>query len=180
MHERRFSGGVERLRSPERIVVLDIDNVVKLSLEGIEVKSLLDIGTGSGLFAEEFSKHNIEVSGIDVSEEMIEAAKSYIPNGDFKKAIAEEIPFEDKCFDVSFFGVVFHETDDMLKALKEALRVTKTRVMILEWPYKSGEYGPPLEHRIKPELMDKYIKEAGFNKYDKIELKNLDLYRLNI
>lgn len=180
MHERRFNGGVDRLRSPERVSVLEIDKVIKLSLDGIKIESLLDIGTGSALFAEEFAKQNIKVSGIDVSEEMISAAKSYVPNGDFRLAPAEKIPFTDKVFDASFFGVVLHEADDMQKALNEALRVSRERILILEWPYKAGEFGPPLEHRIKPEIINDLFNKAGFNNYDKIELQNLDLYRLNI
>ena len=180
MHEKRFSGGVERLRSPERISILEIDRVVNLLLEGSEIESMLDIGTGSGLFAEAFAKQNISVSGIDVSEEMIEAAKKYVPSGNFKKAVAEELPFQDKFFDASFFGVVLHEADDMLKALKEAHRVTTKRVLILEWQYKAGEFGPPLEHRIKPEVITKLYKDAGFFDYDEIDLRELVLFRLNI
>ena len=180
MHERRFSGEVERLRSPERLTILETNKIIKLSLEGIAAKSLLDIGTGSGLFAEEFSKKDLNVAGIDVSEEMIKAAKEFVPKGNFKLAVAEEIPFEDKSFDASFFGLVFHEVDDMLKALLEAKRVSNKRVLILEWQYKAGEYGPPLEHRVKPEQMSKVIKDAGFKNYDKIELKELVLYRLNL
>ncbi len=180
MHEKRFSGGVERLRSSERISNLEIDKVVSLSMDGIAIKSLLDIGTGSGLFAEAFAKQNISVSGIDVSEEMIEAAKKYVPSGNFKKAVAEELPFQDKSFDVSFFGVVLHEADDMLKALKEARRVSTKRILILEWQFKAGEFGPPLEHRIKPEVITKLFKDAGFSNYDKIDLKELVLYKLNI
>ncbi len=180
MHEKRFSGGVERLRSPERISNLEIDKVVSQSLDGIAIKSLLDIGTGSGLFAEAFAKQNISVSGIDVSEEMIEAAKKFVPSGNFKKAVAEELPFQDKSFNASFFGVVLHEADDMLKALKEARRVSTKRVLILEWQYKASEFGPPLEHRIKPEVITKLFKDAGFSDYDKNDLKELALYRLNI
>ena len=179
MHEKRFSGGADRLRMPERISILEIDKVVNLSLDGITVKSLLDIGTGSGLFAEAFAKQNIEVSGIDVSEEMIKAAKFYVPAGNFKKAVAEKLPFTDNTFDASFFGVVLHEADDMVKALQEARRISKKRVLILEWQYKAGEFGPPLEHRIKPDVLVNLFDGTGFKDYDKIDLNDLVLYRLN-
>jgi len=177
MHERRYNGGTDRLRTPERLAILEVERVVNSVLEE-DIKSVLDIGTGNGLFAEAFASHGKEVTGIDVSEEMIKAARKNLPNGKFEIALAEEIPFPDKIFDLAFMGLVLHETDDLLKALKEAKRVTKNRVAILEWPYKVGEYGPPLEHRIKPENLDSAIKEAGYTSYQKNELKNLILYDL--
>ena len=56
MHERRFTGDVERLRAPERIARLEVDRVVNLCLEGTRVDNVLDVGTGSGIFAEAFSE----------------------------------------------------------------------------------------------------------------------------
>ncbi len=52
MHEKRFSGDINRLRSPERQERLEVERVTGLCLEGIFPKTMLDIGTGSGLFAE--------------------------------------------------------------------------------------------------------------------------------
>lgn len=84
MNERRFKGSIERLRSAERVSRLEIDRVVDGSLEAIEAKTLLDVGTGSGLFAEAFAKRGVRVTGIDVSEEMLEAARHFVPTGDFQ------------------------------------------------------------------------------------------------
>ena len=54
MHERRFKGEVERLRAPERIQRIEVDRVVNLCLEGVRADSVLDVGTGSAIFAEAF------------------------------------------------------------------------------------------------------------------------------
>ena len=179
MHERRFHD-VGRLRTPERIKLLEVEQVVKLILENTNVKNVLDVGTGSGLFAEEFSRHGLEITGIDVNENMLEAARKHLPQGNFKYGLAEDIPLPDDSFDLVFLGVVLHETDDLNKALNEAKRVSKQRVAILEWPYTEGVYGPPLEHRIKPELLDSLIKECGFKEYEKIPLKNIELHLLKL
>ena len=48
MHEKRFDGKVERLRSPERVQRLEVDRVVDLCLEGDEIRDVLDVGTGWG------------------------------------------------------------------------------------------------------------------------------------
>ena len=51
MHEHRFHGDVSRLRSPERLAWLEVDRVVELSLQGGNIRRVLDVGTGSGVLA---------------------------------------------------------------------------------------------------------------------------------
>ncbi len=85
MHEKLYYGGVERLRGPERVARLEVDRVATLSLEGGDLKRVLDVGVGSGLFAEEFSQRGLEVVGVDVNPEMIVAAKRFVPKGDFRE-----------------------------------------------------------------------------------------------
>lgn len=178
MHEKRFNGETDRLRSPERVKLLDAEKVVSLSVENINPKSVLDIGTGTGLFAEAFAKLVPDVTGIDVSDDMLEKAKLHVPGGKFEKAQAEELPFAEASFDVVFMGLVFHETDEQLKALQEARRTAKKRVAILEWAYEEGPQGPPLEHRLSDETISGYISKAGFKSFDKVKLNQLVLYRL--
>jgi ribosomal protein L11 methylase PrmA len=59
MHEKRFEGDIDRLRTPERVERLDVERVVDLCLEKVKVHSVLDVGTGSALFAESFSKRGL-------------------------------------------------------------------------------------------------------------------------
>jgi len=90
MHERRFNREIERLRDPERIARLEVERVVDLALEGLkEVQSVLDVGTGSGLFAEQFAAKGLQVTGLDANPEMIPAARQYVPAGTFHEGIAE-------------------------------------------------------------------------------------------
>ena len=148
MHEKRFAGDVERLRSSERVERLEVERVTALCLEGGQFTSVLDIGTGSGLFAESFSKKGLEVSGVDASPEMLAAARQFVPKGDFRAGTAEALPYPDGSFDLVFLGLVLHESDDPLKAIQEAHRVARQRVGILEWPYEEAVFGPPLAHRL--------------------------------
>lgn len=120
MNERTYNNPIDRLRSPERVERNEVKRVVDLCLENADVKSMLDIGTGSGLFAEEFFKRNIKAAGIDINPEMLKAATEYLPECEFKLAPAEEIPYEDKSFDLVFMGLIFHEADDFKKAMSEA------------------------------------------------------------
>ena len=87
MHEKRFTQ-VERLRTPQRVALLEVQRVADLSLEGICVSNVLDVGIGSALFAEEFTGRGLEVAGIDPNEIMLEAARELVPNADFKQGTA--------------------------------------------------------------------------------------------
>lgn len=178
MNERTYNSGVDRLRSQERRDRLEVSRVADLCLENADIKNMLDVGTGSALFAEEFHKRNIKTAGIDFNPEMIEAAKMHLPEGEFKISSAESIPYEDSSFDLVFLGLVFHEVDDFGKALSEARRVSRSVVALLEWDYVAQEFGPKLEDRLKREFVEELAGRAGFSKFEIHPLKNLILYKM--
>jgi ubiquinone/menaquinone biosynthesis C-methylase UbiE len=178
-HERRFSGGADRLRSAERLALMEVERVAELSCEGLVVEAMLDVGTGTGLFAEAFAALGVAATGIDANAELIAEARRLVRAGTFLVASAEKLPFADSSFDLVFFGLVLHETDDPLAALKEARRVARARVAILEWPYRDSSSGPPLAHRLKEEAIIELALEAGFPKVELVQLRNMDFYRLN-
>ncbi|GAB4373569.1 MAG: hypothetical protein Kow0062_10730 [Acidobacteriota bacterium] len=176
-HDRRFSGRAERLRSPERIALLDVDRVVELSLDGIDARRVLDVGTGTGLFAEAFARRGLEVAGIDPSESFLELASRHVPDGTFRAGAAESIPFDDRSFDVVFLGHVLHEVDDPVRALREAGRVARRRVVVLEWPHVVEDQGPPLEHRLTRQAVERAAREAGLGPVEFTRLPRMELYR---
>ena len=180
MHERRFRGEPDRLRSAERIALLEVEHVVALCVEGLVVKRVLDVGTGTGVFAEAFSKLAPDVTGIDTNAQLLADARSHVSGVEFREAQAEAIPFADGTFDVVFLGHVLHETDNPLNALKEARRVAQSRVAVLEWPYRgeAGAPGPRMEHRLRPEVIEDLAGQAGFWRVERTPLAHMDLYRL--
>lgn len=178
MNERTYNNGIERLRSQERRDRLEVEKTVDLALDNISVKSMLDVGTGSALFAEEFHKRNITAAGVDLNPEMIEAAKVYLPDSEFKVAAAEKLPFEDKTFDLVFMGLVFHEADDFNIALSEAKRVGRKLVALLEWPFEEQEFGPALGDRLTETFVYELAVNAGFTKTETHRMKNLVLYKM--
>lgn len=180
MHEKRFNREIERLRDPERVARLEIDRVISLVLENLkEARSVLDVGCGSGLFAEQFAAQGLRVTGLDANPEMLPAAQAYVPDGIFREGIAEKLPFADAAFDVVFMGVVLHETDDTLAAMTEAHRVVRKRLAVLEWPDEEQTFGPPREHRLSLERITSLATQAWFKTVEQIRLKNLTLYRID-
>ena len=180
MHEKHYHAGVERLRSPERLARLEVQRVVALTLDGLSgVKTLLDIGTGSGVFAEAFSATGLTVTGVDANPEMISVASNFVPGAIFKEAVAEKLPFKDGQFDLAFMGVVLHETDDPLTALQEARRVTTLRTAVLEWPDEDQADGPPLSQRLPAEKITALALQAGFKRVQSFRLDTLILFLLD-
>jgi len=180
MHEKRFEGNIERLRAPERVERLEVSRVLELCLEAGEAGSVLDVGTGTGLFAEAFAGRGLRVSGVDVNPEMVAAARRFVPDGDFREGTLEALPFPDGSFDLVFLGLVLHESDAALKALKQVRRVARRRACILEWPYREQPFGPPLAHRLDPKDLAGFFPKAGFRTWQAVELTNTVLYRLDV
>ena len=180
MHEKRFNREIERLRDNDRINRLEVDRVVSLTLKnGLAIEEVLDIGTGSGVFAEKFFEKGCKLTGLDVNPEMLVAAREFVPTGIFREGIAEKLPFLDGSFDLVFMGLVLHETDDLHAAVSEAYRVTRRRFAILEWPDEEQEFGPPLSHRIPKQKLIEICKNCGFPTVTQIRLTNLILYLCN-
>jgi|SRR5690349_2475771 SAM-dependent methyltransferase len=177
-HGHRYPGSVDALRSPQRVALLEVSRVVDLCLEGIVVETVLDVGVGAGVFAEDFVQRGLRLTGVDVNPEMVEAARRYVPNAAFVEAPADTLPFEDDTFDLVFLGHVLHEVPDAVRTLAEARRVARTRVAVLEWPYRAEEYGPPLEHRLRDDDIIRVAHEAGISQIGRLSLAHTILYRL--
>jgi ubiquinone/menaquinone biosynthesis C-methylase UbiE len=179
-HERRFHGTADRLRAVDRIARMDVPRVAELSLTGLTATSVLDVGTGTGVFAEAFVAAGLAVTGIDTNADLLGVARGFAPAAQFREAPAEQLPFPDGSFDLVFLGHVLHETDDPLAALQEARRVMRQRVAILEWPYRDEPNGPPLAHRLSPATVTDLAARAGFQSVEVLPLEHMDFYRLTI
>jgi SAM-dependent methyltransferase len=173
-----FSGDPARLRSPERVGRLEVPRIVAGFPAGPESKTMLDLGTGTGLFAEAFAKAGWKVSGVDVNRHMLVAARRALSQADLLVASVEALPYADNSFDLVFLGLVLHETAVPLAALREAGRITKKKVCILEWPYRETDFGPPLDERLETGFLTEIIQAAGFSGSDRVPLSHLVLLRL--
>jgi len=93
---------------------------------------LLDIATGTGDLAIEISKiPNIQIEGIDISNDMLMQAKKKICKKNLSKRInfkhgdAEKIPFNDNEFNAVTVAFGVRNFDDLNKGLKEIYRILK-------------------------------------------------------
>lgn len=179
MNDKVFHGAVEKLRSPVRVERLQIERVLNYSCCALEIETVLDVGTGTGLFAEAFTNRGYSVCGVDCNEEFLKIAREHVSSAKFQKAPAESLPFDSASFDLVFMGHILHEADDPALAIREAHRVSRKRLAILEWPYLEQESGPPIDHRIQEDTIRTLAFEAGFTCCDSIQLREMRLYILD-
>lgn len=89
---------------------------------------ILDIGIGTGNFAEAVEKDPDHIYGLDISTKMLEACHEKHPEYHLKQGKFINISFPDHHFDAVISSFCFHEVrlEERYKACREALRVLKT------------------------------------------------------
>lgn len=88
-------------------------------------KKLLEVGCGTGHWSQFFSGYGFEVTGVDVSERMIDIAKSKnISNASFQIADGHSLPFPDETFDVTAAITTLEFVHDAESVVEEMVRCT--------------------------------------------------------
>lgn len=93
---------------------------------GITVPRLVEVGCGSGYYAEVFAAlvpGGVSYTGIDYSEAMIARARSNYPSTAFEVADATQLPYPDDAYDIVFNGVSLMHIIGYEAAIREAARV---------------------------------------------------------
>lgn len=101
-----------------------------------ENQSVLDVATGSGFLALEFAKKTKNVTGCDITRNMLlharEKQKDPGPNVDFLLCDVESLPFPDGTFDIVSCRFAFHHFPDPGKALLEMRRVCRKSIVLVD------------------------------------------------
>jgi ubiquinone/menaquinone biosynthesis C-methylase UbiE len=111
-----------------------LDLEIKLILDLMDLRSgqrVLDIGCGTGMSLVPLLDKGLSLTGVDPSAYMLDRAQGRLGNRvDLHQCSAENLPFEDNAFDTAFFFTSLEFTDRPAKAIEEACRVAKDRVVI--------------------------------------------------
>lgn len=143
---------------------------------------LLDVGCGSGYFCKLAVDKKIDVTGLDATPELIDEAKKRVPSANFHVGEMEELPFEEKSFDVVCGFNSFQYAADIKNALLEAKRVLKDggKIAAMIWGNKedceAATYLKAVGSLLPPpppgaggpfalsenQLLEKILEEIGF------------------
>lgn len=95
-------------------------------------ETLLDIGCGTGHFSFWFHDLGLEVTGIDISLNMLGVAVDRLKHEEIKlvRGDAHSLPFQDKSFDLTVMITTLEFLREPRKAVEEAFRVTKSKVFL--------------------------------------------------
>jgi demethylmenaquinone methyltransferase/2-methoxy-6-polyprenyl-1,4-benzoquinol methylase len=115
--------------------------------ETLKNPRIIDVATGTGDLAIEAMKLNpVKITGIDISEKMLELGKQKIKTRnledviEFVKCDSENICFEDNTFDAAMVAFGVRNFKDPVKGLAEMRRVVRIGglVMVLEFSKPDG------------------------------------------
>lgn len=115
-------------------------------------RSLLEVGSGSGTFLRSLKGGINRLAGIDPNADEVEATRA--EGFEVLLAKAEALPFQDGEFDVVVFSFTPHHMSDWAAALKEAMRVARHSIEILEVWYDDGIADQRVAH-----AYDRWCKE---------------------
>lgn len=110
-----------------------------MRLNPAQGEKVIDIATGTGMSARNAARFGAEVTGIDISKNLLEASRKLSGHVDppitFIEADAANLPFDDAIFDraISTFGIMF--APDQTGAATELARVIKPggRIVLTSW-----------------------------------------------
>ncbi len=115
----------------DRLAQRQIDMFVKSGAKDLNTLSILDIGCGMGRILKPFSRQFAKVTGVDINEKILEAAKIYTENPSNIETVQNDgrtIPFPENSFDLVYSGGVLQHIPDInviMGYFEEGLRVLK-------------------------------------------------------
>ena len=131
--------------------------------------NLLDVGCGNGNVLAPLSDTGLELYGIDLSQAMIEEAKKRLnDSAALSTANAEELPFEDKKFDILVCNASFHHYPKPKAVLSEMNRVMRKNAIL----YIGETYLPGFACFLM-NLFIRFSPDGDFHIYGKRELIRL-------
>jgi ubiquinone/menaquinone biosynthesis C-methylase UbiE len=98
-----------------------------------KVKTVLDVGTGSGdfLLVLKMVFPDAIITGVDPDSDSLNQARELHPEVTFQKMVAKELVFADASFDVVSISMALHHLPEIEKSFEEILRVVKPNGWII-------------------------------------------------
>ena len=173
MHDKRFPASeAHRLDDPARKVWLPPAETLRaLTLHSGD--TIADVGAGTGYFSLPLAQAvgpDGKVYAVDAQAEMLCLLKRKIDRSELYNVIlihaeADQTGVPASCCSLFFLANVWHEIEDWIAVLGEAMRVLKPggSIAILDWRTDvEPEHGPPLADRVDASRAMETLHSAGF------------------
>jgi len=167
----RFGWGPKTARvNPER---------AKLIERYLIGKRILDVGCGSGIWTDYFTRRGYRVTGVDLIKEFIAQAKKRY-RGKFLLADARKLPFRDNSFDTVLMISLLEHIDEEEVVLQEARRIGRRLILIVpqKTPQNLVRRGIVFKHHLDKTHRRVYTKQRIRELFDKTGFKIKEIIEL--
>lgn len=159
----------KKLNDPQRLVDLP-PAFFKEKLGDLEVKTIADIGSGTGLFSRAFATlyPNTDIYAADISEFMVHYIQTHVePEYPAIKALLMKdgrVPLDTGSVDLIVMINLHHEIPDHDRMLHECHRLLRPagKILISDWKKQDTGRGPALESRFEPGTVKAQLERNGF------------------
>lgn len=161
---------IAKLDDPGRFETM-VPEVMWRALGDPRPAMIIEIGAGTGLFAQRFSEiaEGAVVFAVDTEQPMLDWMHEYRPGvatGAVVPVLSTEtsVPLPDGEADVVMLLNVHHELSDPAAIYAEALRLLRPggQVLVVDWAPLETPKGPPVEIRVSGETIAALLGDAGF------------------
>lgn len=135
-------------------------------IESLSSGSILDVACGTGSVLALASNKGLECYGVDLSQGMLDRAKSKVSNAELKIGNFEDIPYPDAHFDyVVCTNAIGSVRVNPRSVISEMLRVCKYGGEVL-----IADYSEPPQKTFKNKVLIKFFKLFGDTPYDYLSI----------
>lgn len=140
----------------------------ELGADALARADVLNLGCSAGLIDEALAPHVRTVTGVDIDEQAVAAAKARcsLPNLRFEVGDAMGLALPDASFDVVICSQVYEHVPDAGRMMAEILRVMRPGGVCYfaatsRWSVIEMHYKLPFLSWLPPGLADRYLRLAG-------------------
>ena len=138
------------------------------------VRTVLDVGCGTGRYCGELSAMGFDVTGVDYSEKLVELARQLFPKASFVVGNGYSLPFRDKGFDLVLSIGALQVVENHERFIAELCRVAKKHVVMSTlYSHRKKDLGKHLQEMLKddpwptreyhPEDLTPLLEKSGFS-----------------
>ena len=152
----------------------EVEEAICTALDGTPIRSLLDLGTGTGRMLELFAPKIERGLGLDLSLDMLSLAREHIDRAGLKNCSVRygdiyDLALPRDSFDVVLIHQVLHFLDDSGRAIREAARVLRPggRLLVIDFAPHDLEFLRDVHaHRrlgFATETVTQWLEAAGLD-----------------